>query len=312
MYRILISLIIVFACDVQAQEKLNTFHVVDSISKKPIRSASVTLMRAKLSMSTESDGIFIIPGNLKLLNDSVIIYSQGYGVFRTLLNRMDGMDSIKLAKQQFKLDTTDLTGKQESILNPFKVKDVVRFTGINTATTPFEYLQLAQQFYLIKPGAQLTKVRIRRLAFSNIDYSNTLSYKGIDYAKFRLRFYAADSLQPGPGREICTEIVEVSDRDNQQISVDVEKYHIMVPGKSFFIAVEWIKDFVNQGFSNVFDRKTYSVKQSVNFRPAIGILDKRGNQLNIWSLNLKRQWKPFTYYAPYFTDLALTAIVKQE
>jgi hypothetical protein len=300
------------ACDVQAQEKLNVFHIVDSISKKPIRSASVTLVRAKLSMSTERDGIFIIPGNLKQLNDSVIIYSQGYSVFKTLLNRMEGMDSIKLEKQQFKEERTDLRGKQESILNPFKVKDVDRFTGINTATNPFEYLQLAQQFYLMKPGAQITKVKIRRLAFSNINYSDIISYKGIDYAQFRLRFYAADSLKSGPGREICTEIVELSDRDNLQISIDVEKYHIIVPGKSFFIAIEWIKDFLNQGFSNVFDRKTDSRKQSVNFRPAIGILNTRGDQLNIWSLNLKRQWKPFTYYSPYFTDLAITAIVMQE
>ena len=312
MLRILILLIIVSAVDAQAQQKLNTFYIVDSISKKPIRSASVTLMRAKLSMSTESDGIFIIPGDLKLLNDSVIIYSQGYNLYKTLLNKMDGLDSIKLVIQQIKQEPIELIGKNEIALNPFKVNNIDRFTGINTVNTPFEYLQLAQQFYLQKAGAQLVKVKIRRLAFSGIDYSKIISYKGIDYAQFRLRFYAADSLKAGPGKEICSEIVEISDRDNRQINVDLEKYHIIVPGKSFFVAIEWIKDFVNQGFSNAFDRKSNSIKQSVNFRPAIGILDTQGDKSNIWSLNLKRQWKPFTFYAPYFTDLAITAIVMQE
>jgi hypothetical protein len=75
-------LLLLLSSSVFGQQKLNTFRVVDSVSKKPIAFATVSLIRSKLSISTESDGIFNIPGDLKLLRDTVLISAQGYGEYK--------------------------------------------------------------------------------------------------------------------------------------------------------------------------------------------------------------------------------------
>ena len=53
-----------FCCCSYAQEKLNKFFIVDSDKKTAVPSATITIVRAKLSITTEADGIFIIPGDL--------------------------------------------------------------------------------------------------------------------------------------------------------------------------------------------------------------------------------------------------------
>jgi len=311
MYRYFLLFFLVISSLAFGQQKVNTFRIVDSLSKKPIASAIVSLIRSKLSISTESDGIFNIPGDLKLLRDTVIISAQGYDEYRVLLHMLDGLDSIRLITAGITTPNMILIGKKEQILNPFKAGEVNHFAGINTASSGFEYLELAQEFSLPKPGARLVKIKLKRLAFTRISYSDIISYKGLDFAKFRLRFYAADSLKQGPGMELINTVVEIEDKDNQQISINLERYNIGIPGKTFFVSIEWIRDFVNQGFSIVNDRKTGLQKQIVNFRPAIGVSSIKGPQLNIWCLDPKKQWKPFTHFSPDMTDLAITAVVVQ-
>jgi hypothetical protein len=304
-------LLILLSSSVYGQQKLNTFRVVDSLSKKPIAFATVSLIRSKLSISTESDGIFNIPGDLKLLRDTVLISAQGYGEYKNLLHKMDGLDSIKLVTARISTSNIILKGKKELVLNPFKAGEVNHFAGITTASTPFDFLELAQKFTLSASGAKLVRVKLKRLAFVGISYSDIISYKGLDFAKFRLRFYATDSLMGSPGKELINKIVEVEDRDNQEITIDLVKYNILIPGKSFFVSVEWIRNFVNQGFSKTLDNKSGLDKQIINFRPAIGVSAVKGPRLNIWGLDVKKQWKPFTHFSPDLTDLAITAIVVQ-
>lgn len=58
-------------------------------------------------------------------------------------------------------------------------------------------------------------------------------------------------------------------------------------------------------------RRKLQSKKLINYRPAIGISPIKGSKQNIWGLNLMKQWKPYTYFAPDFTDLAITAIIRQ-
>jgi len=292
-----------------AQQKINTFHVVDSLTKKAVPSVSISIVRAKLAISTEKDGVFSIPGDLSKMRDTVIINAQGYVSYKTMLHQLNGIDSLKLLRIEHQTVPIDSIGKQEIVLNSVKKADVAYYAGLHTETAKFDYLQLAQQFHLPKAGAYLKKINIIRLAF-NISYESQRDAVGMEVTRFRLRIYEVDTLKGGPGTELSKRVIEISNKDNQSLGINVSNYGIKIPGKSFFIAIEWMRDFTNQGYVMLQEKSGRTV-QLVDYRPAIGIHPVKGKILNIWGLDLNRQWKPYTYFSPDFTDLAITAVVLQ-
>ena len=309
-YYFLLLFSLTYSNKILAQEKLNVFTVVDSITKKPIPSASIVVMRAKLAISTEKDGIFIIPGNLKKMRDTVIVSAQSYSSCAMLIDKMEGLDSIKLTKFVKPVVLAKLDDKNTKSLNVFNRKEVVHYAGLHTETSTFEYLELAQQFYITKPIAILKKLSINRLAFNlHGEYQNSIV--GMEVTKFGIRIYDADTIKGGPGREISDRLIQINNKDNRILTINLENHNILITGKSFFVAIEWMRDFTNQGFDMVFQKKTMSYIKLVNFRPAIGISPIKGDKLNIWGLNMKRQWKPYTYFSPDYTDLAIIATVAQ-
>ncbi|MBC7759876.1 MAG: hypothetical protein H7069_13540 [Phormidesmis sp. FL-bin-119] len=303
----------IFCCflwvGVKAQKKLNTFHVIDSVSGKAIPAVSITIIRAKLAISTEKDGVFNIPGDLTKMRDTVIVEAQGYMAHKVLLHKLHSMDSLRLVRSRRRIQGIPSDYRQEIELNQFKKFDVTHYAGLHTETSSFDYLQLAQQFYLPKPSAQLIKIYVSRLAFrlNNLRQEDAV---GMEPTKFRLRIYEADTIKGGPGEELCEQVIEVRDKDSQYLGINLSDYKIIIPSNSFFVAIEWMRDFTNQGYVLV-QQKSGRPVQMINYRPAVGVSTVKGTNLNIWGLNLKKQWKPYTYFAPDFTDLAVTAVVRQ-
>ncbi|MBC7759689.1 MAG: hypothetical protein H7069_12585 [Phormidesmis sp. FL-bin-119] len=293
----------------KGQQKVNTFQVIDSLTRKAIPSVSITIVRAKLAISTEKDGVFSIPGNLSKMRDTLIVEAQGYMAHKVLLHKLHGMDSLRLVRSQRRIQGIPSDYRQEIELNQFKKFDVTHYAGLHTETSSFDYLQLAQQFYLPKPGGQLMKIYVSRLAFrlNNLRQEDAV---GMEPTKFRLRIYEADTIKGGPGEELCEQVIEVRDKDSQYLEINLSNYKIIIPRNSFFVAIEWMRDFTNQGYVLVQEKSVRPV-QTINYRPAVGVSPVKGTYLNIWGLNLKKQWKPYTYFSPDFTDLAITAVVRQ-
>lgn len=293
----------------KGQQKVNTFQVIDSLTRKAIPSVSITIVRAKLAISTEKDGVFSIPGNLSKMRDTLIVEAQGYMAHKVLLHKLHGMDSLRLVRSQRRIQGIPSDYRQEIELNQFEKFDVTHYAGLHTETSSFDYLQLAQQFYLPKPGGQLMKIYVSRLAFrlNNLRQEDAV---GMEPTKFRLRIYEADTIKGGPGEELCEQVIEVRDKDSQYLEINLSNYKIIIPRNSFFVAIEWMRDFTNQGYVLVQEKSVRPV-QTINYRPAVGVSPVKGTNLNIWGLNLKKQWKPYTYFSPDFTDLAITAVVRQ-
>ncbi|WP_214071045.1 hypothetical protein [Mucilaginibacter sp. dw_454] len=309
MKNILTAIICLLTLRVTAQQKMNKFQIVDSLSGKPVPSASVTLVRAKLSINTEKDGIFIIPGDLAVLRDTVIFYAQNYRPEKLLLEQLNGRDTIRLARHEDASTNTSIKYNADTLLNDYLKRDIVHFAGVNTTTAKFEYLQLAQQFYASKPGVVLKSVKLNRLAFAmdTTDYTWMPSVH-LDKVKFRMRIYDIDPITHGPGHDLCNKTIEISKIVGSQITVDLKKYKIVVPHKTFFVAVEWMRDFYNAGYSVSVDQEGKQTRE-LNYHPLIGIAATTGPTLNIWAQNFKREWKPYTYFMPFGTDLAMSAVI---
>ena len=286
----------------QAQEKLNTFLIVNSATRLAVPSVSVAIVKAKLAITTEHDGIFSIPGDLVKMRDTVILSAQNYTSLKLLLHKLDGIDTTYLSRTP--VDSTSFRPelKTDSLLNDFDRRDIVHYAGVHTETSLFENLQLAQQFDVSRYGVLLKGLIINRLAFV---VGPDLA--GMETTTFRVRVYDVDSLTGGPGKDLCNYLVEIKDKDNRQFRVNLSRYNIIVPNKTFFVAIEWLRDFRNMGYTMVYDDKLRRDVQTVNYRPAIGISPVKGSKLNIWAMNFKRKWKPYTYFSPDYTDLAIKA-----
>ncbi|MFD2147184.1 hypothetical protein [Mucilaginibacter antarcticus] len=250
------------ACAVQAQVKNNTFHVVDKQTNKPVASATIAILRASLSITTEKDGIFSIPGDLSIMKDTVVISAQRYIAFKLPLANLGNLDTIKMQQQPIIIADASLTISTDTLLNNYNRFDVGNYVGLHMGKGEFNYLQIAQKFDAKRAGTLLKKIDIERLAF-HFDKFKPLPDKGtsilngqyeyteLEHTKFRLRVYDVSPLTGGPGKDLCDKIIEVKSREDNLLSINLKSYNIVIPNKTFFVAVEWMRDYMNMGYVHV-------------------------------------------------------------
>lgn len=301
-------LMLTWITGIHAQNKLNVFRIVDSDTKLPIPSVSVSIIRAKLAINTENDGILSIPGDLSTMQDTIIFAAQNYRVFKFPLRKLVGQDSIQMVSVAFSAPPKQPVPKQDTLLNDFDSSDIEYYAGINANAASFDWLQLAQRFDTPKIGGVLKNVSIYRLVFT-LNYERQMNYTGIEYTKFRIRIYGLDSLTHGPGRDLCAKVIEAKSNDGRRIKIDLTDFNIIIPDPEFFVAVEWIRDFHNMGYVIRNNADGLTREKVINYRPAIGISPVKTNNLNIWGMDLRRVWLPYSYFSPDFTDLAIKATV---
>ncbi len=313
----LLTLLFIFAASlVKAQVKKNTFHVIDSATLKPIPAVNVSIVRAALSITTEKDGIFSIPGDLSTMRDTVLLYTQNYSSVRMSLFELDGLDTIKMQKQEAIAEAAKLKLNNDTLLNNYNRFDVGNYVGLHTGNGEFKYLQIAQRFETNRAGTVLKNITIERLAFylnkfKEVPPSNRngqYEYTELEHTKFKVRIYDINPVTGGPGKDLCDKVIEIKSRDDKKLATNLTKYNIVIPNKTFFIAIEWMRDYTNMGYVHVWDKRG-GAKAHTNYRPAIGLAPTTGNKLNIWALGLNQQWSLYTYHSPDFTDLAIKATV---
>lgn len=303
-------LLLVFVIKVHAQDKLNLFHIVDSDTKLPIPSVSVSIIRARLAINTEKDGICSIPGDLSAMRDTIIFAAQNYRVLKFPIWELKGQDSIQLVRVAFLAPPKQSISKLSTLLNDFVSSDIEHYAGINERATSFEWLQLAQRFNSPKIGGVLKNVSIYRLVF-NLNSEGQMDYAGMEYTKFRVRIYGLDSLTRGPGRDLCSKVIEAKSNGRRRIKINLTDLNIIIPDPEFFVAVEWVRDFHNMGYVRQNNADGLTTDRVINYRPAIGISPVKTNNLNIWGMNFRRTWLPYSYFSPDFTDLAIKAEVSK-
>jgi 5-hydroxyisourate hydrolase-like protein (transthyretin family) len=317
MKKLSILILCLVAANARGQQKNNVFHVIDSETAKPVPSVSITIVQAALSITTEKDGIFVIPGDLEKMRDTIILYTQNYSTIKIPLNKLSTMDTIGMKKLTTTNNTIKLAVDNDTLLNNYNRLDVGNYVGLHIGNAEFKYLQIAQRFEAPRAGSVLKKVTINRLAFyvhkgiidkyGNFD-ERQYPYSELEHTKFRIRIYDADPITGNPGKDLCTQIIEVKSTDQKQLATNLTNYNIQIPNKTFFVAVEWLRDYLSMGYVHI-DDAIGKRKGHVNYRPAIGLSPSKGDKLNIWALNLNHEWKPYTYHSPDFTDLAIKAVV---
>jgi hypothetical protein len=302
---------IIVTCANAQQEKNNKFYIVDGVTNKPMI-VSVAMVRAKLSITTEKDGIFIIPGNLAQMRDTIIFSAQNYADLKMSLRGLEGLDTLRLSKFTIEKMLADRKFTRDTLLNNFRDTDISFYAGLHTGANSFEYLQLAQQFYTDKPNTRLKNIKIKRLAF-NISWGDRYAhteYTQLEQTRFRIRIYDIDPKTGGPGKDLCNEIIEVRNNESTKERINLKDHNIIIPHQTFFVAIEWMRGYFNAHSATITDKKTGKRDLIISYKPSIGISPDIGKKINIWSLDTKHEWKPFTYFYPFGTDLAIKATVE--
>ncbi|HWZ35917.1 MAG TPA: hypothetical protein VNW51_07130 [Mucilaginibacter sp.] len=295
-------------------EKLNKFHLVDKVTNKPVIT-SVAIVKAKLSITTEKDGVFIIPGDLKKMTDSIIFSAQNYFDIKMPLKALSTLDTIRLTRLAFKTTNTESKFTRDTLLNNFNGEDVGYFAGLHEDTASFNYLQLAQQFYIDKINTKLNTLQIERLSFNLDDkygwgiYNNPRleHYRQIEFTAFKLRIYDINDATGKPGKDLCDSIIVIKLRSSERARINLKDYNINIPHKTFFVAIEWMRDYYNAHYTGIVIPNLKS--RFISYKPAIGISPITGKKLNIWALNTNHDWLPYATFSPFGTDLAIKATV---
>jgi hypothetical protein len=317
MKKLIIAFFLLITTYAQAQLKNNVFHFVDSETSKAVPSVSVAIVRAGLSITTEKDGIFVIPGDLAKMRDTVVFNVQNYLTVKMPLHDLSSHDTIRLKRLDAATNTTKISVDNDTLLNKYNRFDVGNYVGLHIGNDEFKYLQIAERFEAYRPNTTLKKVIIDRLAFylnkakdiPSSGMNGQYEFTELEHTKFRIRVYDIDPVTGGPGKDLCNSIVEVKSNDDKQLGTNLKRYNIFIPNKVFFVAIEWMRDYANMGYVQI-DDPLGKTKRHVNYRPAIGLSPIKGDKLNIWALNLNHEWKLYTYHSPDFTDLAIKATVE--
>lgn len=206
-----------------------------------------------------------------------------------------------------------LRSSAQIILNKFDKNKVSFFVGLEKPTEHFNYLQIAQKFKSPAEHASITEVAIRRLILKGDGYIVNTGL--LAKTKFLLRVYDVDPKTAGPGKDLCDEIIEVKNLADEMIKVDLRKYRISIPGKYFFIAVEWQRIDYNEQATLVgddgllFSATAVSKSRMRIYQPFIGMSNVKGSQSNGWVLTHENKWGVYNYFAPDLTDFAISAVV---
>ena len=90
---------------------------------------------------------------------------------------------------------------------------------------------------------------------------------------------------------------------------------MIIPGKTFFVAIEYIKILYNERYTPIKeDNKSGNMintnkRFSAVYQPFVGMSPAKGNRVNTWALSSDNTWIQYTYFAPDLTDLAISAKV---
>jgi hypothetical protein len=123
-----------------------------------------------------------------------------------------------------------------------------------------------------------------------------------------------DSLTGKPSRNLGVKNLVVNNRKKQTVTIDTRKYKIKIPGKEFFVAVEWMFTLKNKRQINPSIPLTTSEGRTLrtiahSYQPFIGMIDSGSKESNVWVLTPEMEWKLYTHNMPYMTDLAMSAEV---
>lgn len=207
------------------------------------------------------------------------------------------------------LFTSITFGQKKVVLNTFHKDSVTFYIGFQKLHETFNYLQAAQKFSTDNAGSMLRQVDIHRLVVPLKDNEPKLGEPA--NTTFLLNIYEVDSLTGAPGASLTREPLKLKNEANSIIKIDLTKFNVIIPGKTFFVGIEWLHDQRNQRFmsthSDEFELRKSSETDDLIYQPLLGMVKNKKTTSDAWVMTPEHKWILYTHNLPYMTDLSISA-----
>ena len=221
--------------------------VMDKTTQLAIPSVTVSLLREKLTTSTNSQGYYKLDSELTVENDTLIFSSVGYISYRLPTSDYLPNVFILLQPSSTSLDQVDITRRklETTRINGFDLGQIKR--DLESAPTPFSsQFAYAKLFTAAKSNALLTKIELGRIAFESktitkISPSQVMPLiKSNPKTRFIIHVLSASPLSKSPDVILFSKLISLDD-NFIWVTIDLSKEGIVLNEKDFFIAVEWLR-----------------------------------------------------------------------
>ncbi len=188
-------------------------------TSSPVPYATVSIMGANIAINADAEGFFLFSVPVRL-PDTLLISSVGFDDEKVAIDSYQHNILIEMKPHSIMLDSLRLIHyRGREVLNNFFSCSSHFYTTSGFVT------QVAQLF-----SAPKVLCRLKSLEFC----------KEAGYDRFRFRLYTVDSSgRLKPGLELSSEVIEVRS-GNRRVKVDLSDKNIVIPGKDFFVAIEWL------------------------------------------------------------------------
>ncbi|GAA4327709.1 hypothetical protein GCM10023149_31270 [Mucilaginibacter gynuensis] len=253
--------------------------VINRQTKAPIPYITIKLTKEKIATAADDKGDFELVSTNGRTNDTLLLSGVGYKAVKVPIQGFINNTKIELIEDAVFLNEVRISSNKRKLikkeLNPFKTSQVT------LPEQPFAMMaQAAIKLSSPEIFSLLKTVKINRRIGDYDTYTNT-------EARFRIHVFDVDSVTGGPGEDIVHQIIEVYDKDKREIEIDLTPYNIVIPGKDFFVGVEWLyisaNESISGGLGHEFHGLTY-MDYEVLYHPIIHNIrsDKSGQKIHTW------------------------------
>jgi hypothetical protein len=138
--------------------------------------------------------------------------------------------------------------------------------------------QLAQRFTAPQEGMQLTAIELCKDPSASV---------------FRIRIYDVASDYQYPSKDLIDTVIEVRSEEGH-VRIDLEEFDIVIPGKGFFVAIEWLFIPFNEQREKI--KLNGRITYSSYYKPAIRYINNQDKEKeNTWRLGFNGRWSEMSY-----------------
>ncbi|WP_186292652.1 carboxypeptidase-like regulatory domain-containing protein [Mucilaginibacter corticis] len=223
----------------------NTYEgqVIDKTTEIAIPNVTVVLQKTNQATKTSEQGYFKITADAVSENDTLVFSYVGYKTLKLGVKNSGQQLFVTLEPDITQLKEVEINaGKaQDKVLNKFSWVDLSEEGNNKMFIQTHE--ALARLFEAPQTNSRLINIKIgrRQINWEKLRPEATES----KYARFFVHVYAIDSTTRHPGQILLTKELVLLDKA-KMITLDLSKEHLIIPGREFFIGIEWINNPFNE------------------------------------------------------------------
>ena len=254
--------------------------IINSTTKQKIPFATVGLTKENAGTNADEEGNFRLTIG-KYAHDTLIISSVGYET------------------SKFPIDNLPLNSKFEIPEKQIDLNSIVLNSNYNSSITLNDYANCGTSSYTSSGSVTQIAQHLRSPVANSLLSEITICKQG-DNSLFRIRIYDMDSISGKPSNDLADTVIEVNS-GRRQVQLNLEKYNIIIPGKDFFVGIEWLYIPANESMVR-YKMNGQKIAHSqyspfIFFKTRKANNEKPGESLEAWQLDFRRKWiRTYTDY----------------